>query len=294
PVYLRCRYAGNGVDFRVRYRWIRVPRGPLRRGPREDPMDSAGRDWTPPDKPAVTLADSPLEAMSKNERIKVASQGLFFANEGSAFGAEIDALTRGERPTIGNEAKELSKFFGIYRQQERGERGRKTGDHIFMVRIKCPAGGALTARQWIALDEAADRFGDGTLRITTRQGVQYHYVYGPKLAPLVRHLNRHYRREATLGACGDVNRNVVTSPLDGLDPTRDAGGRELAYAIADALAPRTSTYFQVFLSDEEGRNLEPLQSDEPIYGAHYLPRKFMVGIGHPDDNSIAVLTHAGG
>ena len=175
--------------------------------------------WTPSDKPAVTLADSKLEEMSKNERIKVASQGLFFVSDGKTthtFADELDAMTRGEEETIGGEAKELSKFFGIYKQQVRGERGRKTGDYVFMVRIKCPAGGELTARQWVALDDAAEQFADGTIRITSRQGVQYHYVHGDKLGPLVRFLNRNYRDEATLSACGDVNRNVMASPVDGL------------------------------------------------------------------------------
>jgi sulfite reductase beta subunit-like hemoprotein len=257
-------------------------------------MSSDGRDWTPPAKPPVTLADSPLEEMSKNERIKAESQGLFFVGAGGerhGFASEVDQLTGGERPTLGNEAKELSKFFGIYKQQERGERGRKSGDYIFMVRIKCPAGGALTPAQWLAIDDAADLFGNGTLRITSRQGIQYHYVYGPKLAPLVRLLNRRYRDQATLGACGDVNRNTMTSPLDGLDPQHDPRGRELAYAIADELAPRSSSYFQIFLSDEEGRTVAPLNSDEPIYGRHYLPRKFKVAIGHPDDNSVDALTN---
>jgi sulfite reductase (ferredoxin) len=251
-------------------------------------------DWTPPDKPSVTLASSALDEMSKNERIKVESQGLFFVGADGiarhAFAEEIDALSRGERPSIGNEAKELSKFFGIYRQQERGERGRKSGDQIFMVRIKCPAGGELTARQWGALDDAADAFADGTLRITSRQGVQYHHVHGPKLAPLVRGLNRGYREEATLGACGDVNRNVMTSPVDGLLGPGDARARELAQAIATELAPRSSSYFQVFLSDSEGRSHAPLTSDEPLYGPQYLPRKFKVGLAHPDDNSIDLRT----
>ena len=257
-------------------------------------MAESPRDWTPPAKPAVTLASAELAEMSKNERIKLESQGLFFVGgDGVArhgFADELDALSRGERPTIGNEAKELSKFFGIYRQQERGERGRKSGDHIFMVRIKCPAGGELTARQWAALDDAANGFADGTLRITSRQGVQYHHVYGPKLAPLVRRLNRGYREEATLGACGDVNRNVMTSPVDGLLGPGDARARELAQAIATELAPRSSSYFQVFLSDAEGRSLAPLHSDEPLYGAQYLPRKFKVGLAHADDNSIDLRT----
>jgi sulfite reductase (ferredoxin) len=250
-----------------------------------------GRDWAPPDRPAVTLENAELAEMSKNERIKLESRGLFFLAGGKAtFAGEVDALTRGDAATLGNEAKELSKFFGIYKQQERGERGRKSGDYIFMVRIKWPAGGELSAAQWCALDDAADRFGDGTLRITSRQGIQYHHVYGPKLAPLVRHLNRHYRAEGTLGACGDVNRNVMASPADGLLGPGDARARELASAIAAELAPRSSSYFQIFLSDEEGRSVAPVNSDEPIYGAHYLPRKFKVGLAHPDDNSVDVRT----
>ncbi len=250
---------------------------------------------TPPksDTPVVSLADSELSEMSKNERIKLESQGLFYVSdkgERHAFREELERVTRGEVPTIGNVAKELSKFFGIYKQQERGERGRKTGDHIFMVRIKCPAGGELGATQWAALDDAAERYADGTLRITSRQGIQYHHVHGPKLAPLVRHLNRDYRKEATLGACGDVNRNTMTSPLDGLDPQSDPRGRELAQAIADALAPRTSAYYQIFLADEEGATVAPVNPEEPFYGPQYMPRKFKVGIAHADDNSIDVLT----
>jgi sulfite reductase (ferredoxin) len=115
-------------------------------------------------------------------------------------------------------------------------------------------------------------------------------VYGRSLAPLVRHLNREYRDRATLGACGDVNRNVMCSPIEGLDPACETGGRELAEAIAEELAPRTSAYFQVFLSDDEGRNLRPMNSDEPLYGETYLPRKFKIGIAHAGDGSVDVLS----
>lgn len=243
---------------------------------------------------AISLASGELAAMSKNERIKTASKGLFFVagpkGEVHAFGDEIDALTRGEAETLSNEAKELSKFFGIYKQQERGERGKKTDDYSFMVRIKAPGGGSFSPEQWAALDTAAEQFADGTLRITSRQGIQYHHVYGPKLAPLIRFLNRNYRDSATLSACGDVNRNVMCSPIEGLEPGHQTGGNELAYAIAEELAPRTSAYFQVFLSDDEGRNVAPMNFDEPLYGEHYLPRKFKIGIAHPGDNSVDALT----
>jgi sulfite reductase (ferredoxin) len=251
-------------------------------------------DRDEPVSPVVSLASGELAAMSKNERLKTASRGLFFVagpkGEVHAFGSEIDALEKGEAETLSNEAKELSKFFGIYKQQARGERGKKTDDYFFMVRIKAPAGGDFSPEQWAALDEAAEKFADGTLRITSRQGIQYHHVYGPQLAPLVRFLNRHYRDAATLGACGDVNRNVMCSPIEGLDPEHPTGGKQLAVEIAEELAPRSSAYFQAFLSDEEGRNLSPINSDEPLYGAHYLPRKFKIGIAHPTDNSVDVLT----
>ncbi len=247
-----------------------------------------------PPKPAITLKDHGIEQMSKNERIKLESKGLFFVSDGKGdvhtFGDEVRLLTSGEKPTISGEAKELSKFFGIYKQQGRTQRGAKTQEFFFMIRLKNPAGGDFSPEQWAAIDSASDDFADGTLRITSRQSIQYHYVYGPKLAPMVRHLNRHYRRDGTLSACGDVNRNVMASPIDDLDPTHQPRGRELAFEIAEELAPKSSAYFQIWLSDEEGHKLAPVNSDEPLYGNLYLPRKFKIGIAHPLDNSIDMLS----
>jgi sulfite reductase beta subunit-like hemoprotein len=139
-------------------------------------------DADAPTSTAISLKSAELAAMSKNERIKSSSRGLFFVagpkGEIHAFGSEIDALSRGETETLSGEAKEISKFFGIYKQQARGERGKKTDDYSFMVRIKAPAGGAFEPAQWIALDDAGEKFSDGTLRITSRQGVQFHHVMG--------------------------------------------------------------------------------------------------------------------
>src|SRR5262249_5170207 len=74
-------------------------------------------------------------------------------------------------------------------------------------------------------------------------------------------------------------------------PEMPLASRELAYGIAMELAPRSSAYYQVFLTDEEGKTETPLISDEPIYGKQYLPRKFKVAIAHPLDNSVDVLTN---
>jgi sulfite reductase (ferredoxin) len=246
----------------------------------------------------VTLENSDLSQMSKVERLKVESAGLFYVagREKVPFAQELDALTAGTAETLSNDAKEISKYFGIYKQTERNESGGKSGEYIFMVRLKNPAGGELSPEQWLALDAAAERYADGTLRLTTRQGVQFHHVRAPDLGPLVRHLNEQVRdrgyRMTTLGACGDVNRNTMCSPIDDLDVELPLRSAELAHAIATELAPRAgaASYLQIFLSDEEGRTVAPMTEDEPIYGKHYMPRKFKIGIAHPHDNSIDLLT----
>lgn len=245
----------------------------------------------------VTLANAGVSQMSSTDRLKAASEGLFYVAEGAQkkpFAIEVDALTSGDAETISDAAKEIAKHFGIYKQRERDASGGKTGDHIFMVRVKNPAGGELSAEQWLALDEAADRYANSTLRLTSREGIQFHFVYGRNLAGLIRHLNAGYQnrgcRLTTQGACGDVNRNTMCSPIDDLDAELPLDSRSLAHAIARELAPRSSAYFQIFLSDDEGRLVAPITAEEPVYGQHYLPRKFKVGIAHPNDNSVDLLT----
>ena len=120
----------------------------------------------------VTLS-ADLREMSRNERIKVESRGLFLVSpDGTTFQQEIRDLSSDTSSTLSGTGKELSKFFGIYRQQARGERGKKLKEYFFMVRIKNPGGGLLSPNQWKALDDAASEFADGTLRITSRQAIQ--------------------------------------------------------------------------------------------------------------------------
>ncbi len=246
----------------------------------------------------VTLANASAAEMSTVERLKHASEGLFYVQSTHesrhTMRSEIDALSAREAETISEHAKEIAKHFGIYKQRERNESGKKDGDFIFMVRVKNPAGGELTPAQWLALDEVAGRYADGSLRLTARQGIQFHYVRGHNLHPLIRDINTSYSNNGyqltTLGACGDVNRNTVASPIDDLDAELPLDSHELAHAVAREMAPRSSAYYQVFLADESGQQIAPLNSEEPIYGAQYLPRKFKVGFAHPHDNSVDLLT----
>ncbi len=246
----------------------------------------------------ITLENAGVAEMSTVERLKHASEGLFYVQSTHesrhTMRSEIDALSAREAETISEHAKEIAKHFGIYKQRERNESGKKDGDFIFMVRVKNPAGGELTPAQWLALDAAADRYADGSLRLTARQGIQFHYVRGRNLHSIIRdinasHLDNGYQL-TTLGACGDVNRNTVASPIDDLDVELPLDSRELAHAVAREMAPRSSAYYQVFLADQNGQQVAPLNSEEPIYGAQYLPRKFKVGFAHPHDNSVDLLT----
>jgi sulfite reductase (ferredoxin) len=246
----------------------------------------------------VTLENASAEEMSTVERLKHASEGLFYVQSTHAsrhtMRSEIDALSAREAETISEHAKEIAKHFGIYKQRERNESGKKDGDFIFMVRVKNPAGGELTPADWLALDAAADRYADGSLRLTARQGIQFHFVRGQNLRAIIRHINASHGHNGyqltTLGACGDVNRNTVASAIDDLDAELPLDSRALAHAVAREMAPRSSAYYEVFLADEHGQQIAPLNPEEPIYGAQYLPRKFKVGFAHPHDNSIDLLT----
>jgi sulfite reductase (ferredoxin) len=245
----------------------------------------------------VTLENASAAEMSTVERLKSTSEGLFYVHSTHesryTMRSEIDALSARQAETISEHAKEISKHFGIYKQRERNESGKKDGDFIFMVRVKIPAG-ELTPAQWLALDDAADDYADGSIRLTARQGVQFHFVRGHNLSSLIRHINTSISNNGyqltTLGACGDVNRNTVASPIDDLDAELPLDTHQLAHAVAREMAPRSSAYYQVFLSDESGQQIAPLNSEEPIYGTQYLPRKFKVGFAHPHDNSVDLLT----
>src|ERR1700744_2387193 len=78
------------------------------------------------------------------------------------------------------EGYSLLKFHGIYQGYDRDsatERKQRGDDKVwqFMVRVRIP-GGRLTAEQYLALDALAGRHADGSLRITTRQSIQFHGV----------------------------------------------------------------------------------------------------------------------
>ncbi len=200
---------------------------------------------------------------------------------------------------FGGESVSLLKFHGIYQQDDRDirrERGRRglPPDFRCMVRASIP-GGALTAAQYLELDRLADAVGDGSLRITTREGIQFHFVRKGDVGGLVRRLNASL--VTTLAACGDVVRNVVACPAPLAD--RDAAGLQAAATeLSRRLKPRTQAYWQLWVDGERAASAgaptaagEGGDDVEPLYGATYLPRKFKIGLAFPGDNCVDVFTH---
>lgn len=224
---------------------------------------------------------SPPRPPSGVERLKAASRFLR---------GELAAELANPGREVSDDAYNLLKFHGTYEQHdrdtatERKQRG-EAKDFSFMVRVRMP-GGVLTAAQYLALDALADRYGNGTLRITTREGVQFHGVIKQDLKASIAAINQTLL--TTQAACGDVVRNVTATPA----PRRDAVHARIradAAMLSAALLPASRAYHELFL-DEAAQAALGTEA-EPLYGPTYLPRKFKIGIATPEDNSIDVLTN---
>lgn len=183
---------------------------------------------------------------------------------------------------------QLLKFHGTYQQDSRDERkGREAlgqeKAYSFMVRVAIPAG-VVTAEQYLALERIADRHANGTLRVTTRQGFQFHGVLKGDLKSTIAAVNQELL--TTISACGDVQRNVMgcSAPLADTDHT---AVRQVAEALARELRPSSRAYHEIWL---EGEKQLSSRQEEPFYGDRYLPRKFKTAVGLSIDNCVDIYS----
>ena len=187
---------------------------------------------------------------------------------------------------------QLLKYHGVYQQDDRDARksARETGagkDFSFMIRTKSP-GGVLPSAFYAAIDALSERYGNGTIRITTRGALQLHGVRKDDLRETIHQINEHLG--STLAACGDVNRNVMGSPFPLARPDF-AAMRHAVTAIADALTPKTRAYFEIWQDGDVVHSSKEPAVEEPIYGATYLPRKFKIAVTVPGDNTVDLYTN---
>ncbi|MGH7654306.1 MAG: NADPH-dependent assimilatory sulfite reductase hemoprotein subunit [Gemmatimonadaceae bacterium] len=218
-------------------------------------------------------------APSATELIKRASRAL--------RGGLSDSVVS-DAPSFSDEDATLLKFHGLYQQDDRDQRVKRGEAREpawqMMVRLSIP-GGVLTPDQYLALDTLADRLGNGTLRLTTRQSIQFHGVLKRNVKALLAEINGVLL--TTIAACGDVSRNVMASPAPIDDETHRAVQR-VAREIALELRPQTRAYYEIWL---DGERITDSQAEEPLYGESYLPRKFKVGVALDTDNSVDIYSY---
>jgi sulfite reductase (ferredoxin) len=221
-----------------------------------------------------------MTKLSAVENVKLASDGL--------RGRLADELAEGGIQ-VSEDAYNLLKFHGSYEQFDRDtatyrkQHGQEK-EYQFMLRVRMP-GGRLTAAQYLALDRLADDHANHTIRITTRQGIQFHGILKGDLKPAIAAVN--HTMLTTMSACGDVVRNVMASPT----PRRDAKHARIeadARLLSEHLKPKSRAYYQIFLDEAPNPDVD---ETETLYGPTYLPRKFKIGITSEDDNTIDVLTN---
>ncbi|NLD67622.1 MAG: assimilatory sulfite reductase (NADPH) hemoprotein subunit [Limnobacter sp.] len=226
----------------------------------------------------------PLEKLHPDERLKAASDYL----RGTIIESLVDPVTGAVTETD----TKLMKFHGIYQQDDRDLRDERRRQKLepayqFMIRVRL-AGGVCTPAQWSKLAELANAYGNGTLRLTTRQTFQFHGVLKGGLKPTIQGLNDVLLD--TIAACGDDARGVMSS----VNPHLSALHREvyeLARRTSDQVIPRQRAYHEIWLDGEKKVSSEP---EEPVYGPTYLPRKFKFGFAIPPLNDIDVYTQDAG
>jgi sulfite reductase (ferredoxin) len=251
--------------------------------------------------PARQGGDSGLPALPVATKHELLKQGSGHLREPLASELDNDSLH------FTDPAVQILKFHGSYQQDDRDNRRKgEEKDWQMMLRLRSP-GGRIPASLYLALDDLADRLGNGTLRATTRQAFQMHGIAKANLREVIGTIVRGLG--STLAACGDINRNVM-APAAPFHTGGYPAARQLAEDIADLLTPEAAegSYLDLWVEGDHAYRIRPRKpvrqvkqrqahgalfsgdSEEPLYGSTYLPRKFKVAVTVPGDNSVDLLT----
>ncbi len=225
-----------------------------------------------------------------NEDIKIQSNFL--------RGTIAEGLDDTSTGAISASDSQLTKFHGTYMQDDRDLRDDRKAQglepaYAFMIRCRLN-GGVASPSQWLQMDSISSSYGNETMKLTTRQTFQFHGVVKSKLKSAMRGINKALM--TTIAACGDVNRNIMVSPL----PTKSAFHRDVHHIsakISDHLLPSTTAYHEIWLKDNDSDEKQTkvagdaVVDNEPLYGPTYLPRKFKITIAVPPHNDTDVYAH---
>lgn len=223
----------------------------------------------------------PLDKLGPDETLKATSDYL----AGTIAQDLLDEVTS----AAGESNVKLMKFHGMYMQDDRDIRDERRRQKLepaytFMMRARIP-GGVCTPEQWLKFDELAREHAAGTIRITTRQTFQYHYLMKDSLRPVIRGIQS--VGIDSRAACGDVSRGVMSGVHPGLSKLHKEV-YEYAQRASDHAIHKTSAYEEVWLEKKPDK---PRGDDEePFYKKQYMPRKFKIGFAIPPSNDIDIYS----
>ncbi|KAJ1410221.1 Sulphite reductase, ferredoxin dependent [Sesbania bispinosa] len=255
--------------------------------------------------PSSTRSVSLIRAVSTPAKSEAATEKRskveIFKEQSNYIRYPLNEDLLNDAPNLSEASTQMIKFHGSYQQYNREERGSRT--YSFMIRTKNPCG-KVSNQLYLTMDDLADQFGIGTLRLTTRQTFQLHGVSKTNLKTVMGTIIRNMG--STLGACGDLNRNVLAPPAPFVRKDY-LFAQQTAEDIAALLSPQSGFYYDIWVDGERIVSSEPPEvvrarndnshgtnfpdSPEPIYGAQFLPRKFKIAVTVPTDNSVDILTN---
>ncbi|OCS92439.1 assimilatory sulfite reductase (NADPH) hemoprotein subunit [Caryophanon latum] len=221
-------------------------------------------------------------SFSDVERIKTESNYL----RGTLAESMVEPISSG----INDDDNRLMKFHGSYLQDDRDVRAERAKKKLepayqFMVRVRTP-GGVATPKQWLVMDEMGDKYGNGSLKLTTRQAFQVHGILKWNVKKYMQEINDVLLD--CIAACGDVNRNVMCNANPFISNLHKEA-YDISAKISEHLLPKTRAYHELWL-DGEKVEATPDREMEPIYGELYLPRKFKIGMAIPPLNDVDVYS----
>lgn len=221
----------------------------------------------PPAKPKQPepLLKTPADQINKVEQFKLQSQG--------ARGRLHEDFRDRTADDVIEETEQIAKSHGVYMEYNRAKTGREK-DWMYMVRISVPGGGAFNAKQWRLLNDLADRYTinpdqRSSLRLTTRQNIQFHWVKKQNLIPLVRDIAQ--TGFYALNGCGDNTRNVMACPLSMFSDLHNA--HALAHQFGAYFRLPAEPHIHIFEIDTQFISTPEKHFE---YGPQLLNRKFKI------------------
>ena len=248
---------------------------------------------------------TPEKKIQKVELIKINSDYLR---------APLQSELTNDEIFVSPDAVVVLKYHGSYMQDNRDSRKKGAEkEYQFMLRLKSPCG-EVPPHLYKILDDLADKYGQGDLRATTRQAFQLHGIMKGNLKTVISSIME--AGSSTVGACGDVSRNVMCTPAPFVAPAYNYA-RQYSKVMAELFKPQSNAFTELWEGEHKVADMEYWMKDiqdmgidikaamlrdtgtgiitkdpiEPIYGNRYLPRKFKMAVTVPGDNSLDIYTN---